>query len=338
MNSKRIFTRYLLFLCGALLASGFYLSARFNAAYPAALGPRFKPEIKKEHIKGIEENQPELVLIGDSVLYEGVDPILLSEQLGEKSYAITVPGSGTASWYLVMKNIILQADHRPKYIVILFRNTMLTVPQYRTTGRYFELLGDFASKNEPLVAELAFINQMSPLERILEQYIPLYTMRLRIRDKLYNLLRYTPAVVLAGCNRECTDEAMGSVFGSNVDPLALNQMMEDASRVLYAPEEMDFDRQVDRSFLPYMIQLAQKNIVTLVFVRTKILGTEPLALVDYSQALDAYLWEQDHVFLVNFSDDPRITEEFHVDGLHMNNHGRREFTRMLADELRSIIR
>jgi hypothetical protein len=338
MNSKSIFIRYLLFLCGALLASGFYLTNRFNATYPAPLGPQFKPDIKKEHVKGIEKKQPDLVLIGDSVLYEGVDPVLLSEQLGLNAYSITVPGSGTASWYLVIKNVVLESAHRPKYIVVLFRNTMLTVPQYRTTGRYFELLGDFASKNEPLLAELAFINQMSPLERILEQYIPLYNMRLKIRDRLYDLLRYTPAFMSMGCDRECVDEAMGSIFGRDVDPVALNLMMEDAATMLYASDEMHFEKQVDQSFLPYMIELAQKNNINLVFVRMKVLGTEPPALADYSKALDAYLMEQDHVFLVNFSDDPRITDEFHFDALHMNGYGRQEFTKLLADEFRSIIK
>jgi hypothetical protein len=336
MNSKNIFLHFLLFFSGALLVSGFLLPRYYNLPYPAPLGPQFEPDIKKEHLREMEESQPDLVLIGDSVLYEGIDPILLTDQLGLESYAITAPGSGTAAWYLLIKNIVIESAYRPKYIVIPFRNTMLTVPQYRTTGRYFELLDDFAGKNEPLVAQLAFINQMNPLARFAEQYIPIYSARLELRNDLDNFVRYTPASVL-GCSRDCTDEAVSSIFGREVDPMALNQMMEDAAKTLYAPEEMDFKGQVGTSFLPHMIQLAKKNQIDLIFVRTKIFGPEPLTLNQYAADLDAYLLENEHVHLLDYSKDPRILESDYVDSLHMNDFGQQKFTKILADDLSPII-
>ncbi|MBE0684218.1 MAG: hypothetical protein IH589_20120 [Anaerolineales bacterium] len=337
MKSKSVFTRYLLFLCGFLLAGGFYLPFHYNIPFPAPLAAEFEPGIKTETIKGINENRADLVLIGDSVLKEGVDDEELSSLLGVNSYAIPVPGSGTAAWYLVLKNVILKAEHRPKYVAIFFRNTMLTVPQYRTTGKYFPLLDDYATDDEPLLVELAFTSQMNPIEKFSKQYIPWYSARLEIREDLDNLLRYRPASLLIGCNRECTDNAVGSIFGREVDSAALNQMMEDAAETLYAPEEMNFQKQVDESFLPYMIQLAQENDINLIFVRTKILGLEPLELTDYAGSLDSYLLQQEHVFLVDFSRDPRITNEFQIDSLHMNEFGRREFTKILANELQSIL-
>lgn len=335
MNPRQTFLRFLTALGVVLLAFGILLPRRYNFTYPAKLGPVFDAHVKGEHIQGIEQSQPGFVLLGDSTLYEGVDPVLLAEGLGQPVYEMATPGSGTAAWYLQIKNIILESTYRPGYIVIFFRNTMLTAPQYRTTGRYFALLDDYATKNEALVSDLAFVNQMSPLERFAEQYIPLYTARVEIRDDLDNAIRYLPPRLL-GCDRDCTNEAVSSIFGREVDPVALNLVQEDASKTLYAQEELNFEAQVQTSLLPYMIELAQKNNIQLVFVRTRIFGPEP-EMSDYRNKLDSYLLQQDGVFLLDYWNDPRIIESYYVDSLHMNAVGKQEFTKILAKEINAII-
>lgn len=337
MDAKLLLRNFLIFLGAFLLASGMILPGYYNIPYPAPLGPQFEPGVKQEHVSAIDAEHPEFVLIGDSVLYEGVDPLLLSEESGAEVYSIPVPGSGTASWYLVLKNVILSASQRPKYVVILFRNTMLTVPQYRTTGRYFDLLDDYATRNEPLLAQLAFIDQMSPLEKFAAKYIPLYSARLEMREELDNLLRYKIPFALTGCDRACVDDAVEAMFGREVNPSALNQMMEDAALTLYAPQEMDFEKQAGGSFLPYMIDLAQANNITLVFVRTKINGSEPSELAGYNLALDSYLSGHDNVVLLDYSVDPRIVPDDYVDSLHMNATGREKFSKILAEDFREIL-
>jgi hypothetical protein len=336
MNTRQIFLRFLAALGVVLLASGILLPRRYNFTYPAALGPVFEPGVKGEHIQGIEKSKPDIVLIGDSVLYEGVDPVLFAEGLGMPVYEMATPGSGTAAWYLQMKNIVFESTHRPKYVFIFFRNTILTVPQYRTTGRYFALLDDYATKNETLVSNLAFVNQMSPLEQFAQRYIPLYTARVDIRDDMDNAIRYIPSSSILNCNRECTQEAVSSIFGREVDPVALNLVQEDASKTLFAQEELDFVNQLDTSLLPHMIELAQKNNVTLVFVRARVFGPEP-EMSAYRNALDAYLNGQDGVVLLDFWQDPRIIEAYYVDSLHMNALGKKEFTKILTEEFKAIL-
>lgn len=335
MNSRQNFLRFLTAFGVVLLASGILLPRRYNFNYPATLGPVFDARVKGEHLQGIQQSRPSFVLLGDSTLYEGVDPALFAEGLGMPVYEMATPGSGTAAWYLQIKNIILESSHRPKYVVVFFRNTMLTVPQYRTTGRYFALLDDYATKNEPLVSELAFVNPMNPVERFAEQYLPLYTARVEIRDDLDNAIRYLPPR-LFGCNRDCANEAVSSIFGREVDPVALNLAQEDAAKTLYAQEELDFQAQLETSLLPHMIALTQKNNVNLIFVRTRIFGPEP-EMSAYRNSLDAYLTGQDGVFLLDFWQDPRIIEEYYVDSLHMNALGKKEFTKILIEEFKAIL-
>lgn len=341
MKSKILSTHYLYFLIAVLLSGNIYIPLHYKTPYPQTPGPQFTPRIKDEHISAIEINQPELVLVGDSTLEEGVDQSLLTRQLGRETYKLAVPGSATAAWYLVMKNVIMESTRRPKHVVILFRDTMLTVPYFRTTGRYLELLDDYASKNEPLLVELAFTNQMNPAEKFLEQYLPLYGMRWEIRAGLDRRLRYTVPSLL-GCAKECADDAVQSIFGRELDMVALNQMMDDSVDSLYSPEEMEFDRHIDESFLPAMIDLAKENNITLIFVRTGTLNypnseSEPLALKNYIKSLNTYLSGHTNVYFLDFAHDTRIDSTFFVDSVHFNAHGKELFTPILASEMQVIL-
>ncbi len=212
MNSQPLSTRYIYFLAAIMLAGNLYIPLHYKTSYPKPLGPAFTPRVKDKHISAIDINQPQFVLIGDSTLEEAVDQPQITSDLGQETYKLAVPGSATAAWYLVMKNIVMASTHRPKYVVILFRETMLTVPYFRTTGRYLELLDDYATDNEPLLVELAFVNQMNPAEKFLEQYLPLYGMRWEIRAGLDRRLRYTIPSLMR-CPKECADDAVRSIFG-----------------------------------------------------------------------------------------------------------------------------
>lgn len=344
MNTRLVFSRYLWLLLGIILISSFYLPSRYGIPFPQTLDPQFSPQVKKEYIDAIAGKRPELVLIGDSVLYLGVDEKALSRQLGIKAYNFSVPGSGSAAWYLMVKNVVLgSSSHRPKYLVIVFRDAMLTVPSYRTTGRYFGLVDDFAGRREPLVTQLAYINPMSPLEQMAEKYFPLYNARLKIRNGLDQRIRYSAPSTLLNCSAECTDEAVNSIFGKErVDVIALNQAVEDAGQTLYAPAMMNFNGQVNRSFLPAMLELARENDLVLVFVRTKTLmfpiyTSEPFALRSYIQSLNSYVTQRGAYFL-DFAHDARIKDTYFSDYLHFNAEGREAFTQILANELKALLK
>lgn len=343
MNHKTLLTRYIYFTIILFLIINIYIPSYYGSEYPKTLGPKFTARINDEHLGRINKSKPELILVGDSTLGLGVNQLLLTERTAMETYSLAIPGSATAAWYLAMKNIIPKSAKQPKYVVVLFRDTMLTIPYYRTTGRYLELLDDYASKNEPLLIELAFINQMSPLEKFSEQYIPLYGLRWEIRNTLDNQLRYVSPSALAGCERECADDAVKSIFGREINVSALSQAMDDAGGTLYTPEEMDFDSHVDESFLSPMLELAQKNNTTLIFVRLKTLryhsiNDQPMALRNYISSLDTYLSTYSNVYYLDFAADERIIDSYFADGIHLNETGRDAFTLILADELRNILK
>lgn len=331
-------------LAAALLVTSFVLPARYGLPYPQQLGPTFDPVVKQEYIKEISAGKPEVVVIGDSVVVFGIDQNTLAKELGVNVYAMGMPGSTSAAWYLMLKNIIVEADVTPRYVILPFRDTILTLPTYRTTGYYFEIIDNFARPREPLVTELAYVNAMSPAEKFAEQYLPLYSARWKMRDGLDSRLRYS-APAAFDCAIPCVNDALDLLFGKQqgVDVTALNNAVDDSQAILYTADAFNFEKQIDKSFLPYMIQLAKDNNFTLVFVRTKTLvyptyDSEPSGLRSYSAALAEYLSKQDHTVFIDLGHDERLLPEYYLTTLHFNAKGKQLFTTILAQELKKFMK
>jgi hypothetical protein len=168
MEPRRVLPIYALMLLDLLVVTGSLLPAYYDMPYPNTLGPTFDPRLSKRKMNYISNHRVDIVLIGDSVLYTGVDQELLSTQLGMETYNIGERGTASAIWYLILKNVILKSAYKSRCVVIIFRGTMLTVLQFRTTGPYFSLLDNYSRGHEPLVTRLAFINHMNPLEKLAE--------------------------------------------------------------------------------------------------------------------------------------------------------------------------
>lgn len=338
----KAFTRYLLtfaVLAGLISA---VLPARFEAAYPKPPGPQFDSKIKLTYQKAIDASHPPIVLLGDSTLELGVDAPGLSAALGQEVYKIGMPGSASAVWYLALKNNIIQASFKPRHIVLFFRDNLLTMPGDRVTGRYFTLVDELADHSEPLVTELAYVNQMNPLDQFADRFLPVYGYRLIIKDNLERRLRHTLPGLLAGCQSDCAENAIATIFAADqLNPEISNAAVEDAERNLRGSGDMDFNRQVSASFLPEIIRLCRENGIQLTLVRTRTLlhptpQTEPAALKQYITDLSTYLQAQDVNYL-DFAHDERLGREYFIDAVHLSETGRAVFTRILGEALLPIL-
>ncbi len=116
-------------------------------------------------------------------------------------------------------------------------------------------------------------------------------------------------------------------------------MFEEAK--LFTPKAMDFNYQVNRSFLPEMIRLAQENNIQLIFVHARTLTypsaeAEPKGMSEYKRDLAAYLKAND-IPLLDFSYDPRLPPEYFEDPLHMNATGQAAFSQILAEAFLDLV-
>jgi len=339
---NKSFLRYIIALIVVLAALSFYIPARYDVRYPRNIGPLFDPFYKRISLRTIAVDQPQIVVLGDSVFMRGVDLDELSIGVGKTVYGIGVAGSASALWYVAIKNNIVPSPYKPQALMIVFRDTMLTTPGYRVNGSYFKQLDEYATPNDRLLIERAYVNLMNPLEKISERYLPLYGSRLSLRETLDYYIRYSGNKIIFGCDTRCTDQAMGTVYGAaNMEQNILGDAIGTAESYLYTPEALDFNRQLNRSFLPEIVRMCNENGIQLILVRTKTMrypdeASEPLALKTYMQNMSAYL-EANGVILLDFGTDERIKTEYFFDPLHLNQQGRVVFTEMIVDSLKNIL-
>ena len=89
----------------------------------------------QEEVARIEAVRPDILLIGNSYLAAAVEPDGLSRKTGRRCMILKRPGSASACWYLMLKNVLLPARHVPQAVVIYFRDNELTLPAFHTGGR-----------------------------------------------------------------------------------------------------------------------------------------------------------------------------------------------------------
>lgn len=335
----RLASRFAVMLI-VLLGSSMLLPAAFHGPYPHPPGPVFDAQVSRLYLHEIEQKRPRIVLLGDSMLTKGVDVDAFQKFIRVRTYKLDIPGASSALWYLVLKSNIVPAQPAPRTVVILFRDTMLTAPSFRTSGPYLGMIDKFAAPDDTLLLERAYLSQIGPMQAAVERYFPPYTYRAAIRDRLDAGLRHVlPA--LQGCDPACADAAMSDVLG-DVEPARFARSVRQAEQVLYTPDALDFAARVDASFLPAIIELSKGSGIRLVFVRapTNVFpdpASEPEGLKTYFAALAAYLAQQD-IPLLDLSRVEGIGPGQFVDPHHMTLEGKAIFSRVLAEALKSLIK
>jgi hypothetical protein len=337
----RKLTFALFFFSIFVLISWFALPALFNVPYPRPLGPKLTPAVRTNFQDDIVAKRAEVVLLGDSELDLSVDEHALSSLINKRVYKIGFHGSGSALWYLLVKNNIVNASYKPEYLVIFFRASLLTTPDYRVSGDYFSNIDDYSGLNDGTLIQLAYVNQMTWLDRLAEQYVPLYSLRLSLRDWIEKIFTYDISGKLMGDDQSAVDQAMNDAIinATQVNP---DEAISASASVLYTPRNLDFDKQLNRSFLPEIVRLCEQNGIKLIFVRERTLQyptpiSEPKGVAAYLNSLTEYL-DTNNIPLIDTAYDVRLNPSLFVDYIHMNKTGRTFFTRLLGGELNHIIK
>ncbi len=337
----RKFVVFLLFFFSLTLLSGEILPARYQTHYPRELGPEFNPQVRQDWREKLETQKAEIVLMGDSVLREGIDPSQFKALTGEEPLHVAIPGSSSALWYAIIKNNIAISAHQPRYLFLFFRDTMLTTPDYRVTGKYFTMLDEFASPADTLIVQYAYINSMNWAEKLLERYVPLYGNRTDLRNSVEYRLKYTLPFRLLRCGEVCVDRAMEDVFADNkMASILKERAVSEGEDYLYENKNLDFNNQVSRSFLPEMIRLLQEKKVQLVLVQVKTTrfraASRPIFLNNYLADLQQYATAHNVLYL-SFADDERLKDAYFVDQIHLSDEGQKVFTTLFSEAIRPII-
>lgn len=315
----------------------FVVIAANALAGPNRVAVQRDPRIQLRHRERIESLRPDVVLLGNSILREGIDEELLSRRTGRRCLEVARGGAASAWWYLALKNQVTAASHRVPWVVVVFRDHYLTEPAYRVDGRYRKAIDAMAGADEPLLDRLAYRGGIDPATWLLARSLPLYQRRGELREAVEGAIKDALVGRALGLARGGTDAAIGRVFATEaLDPERLGAAQAEAEAVT-GDDAYDFAARVSRSFLPAMLDLAEQGGTRLVFVRARRRSdadgaAEPPELTRYVAALDAWLAARG-VPLLDFSRDPRLVAAHYADGDHLGPDGRALFTEMLAEAL-----
>lgn len=331
------FLRFLVILIAALALVNAAIVTAGRASFPAQAGPRFDAQVDMTHRDGVDASQPQIVLLGDSMVEENVDVDALSAALGQTVYRVSYPGASSALWYLSIKNNIAAAAHPPQTLIILFRDSVLTTPTYRVGGKFDSAIDTLAGTDETVLLQRAYLNRMNPLERFARQYLPLYVIGPRVQTAIEDPVRIQPARALLGCGNRCVDKAHLAIFNfRTIAPPAANDPIAKEESILYDARALDFSAQVDESFLPEIVRLCRERGIQLIFVRGK-----TISFVDLPKprGLDAYMLELQTYLTTNgasFADlerDARLGASDYIDRFHVQPEARGAYTQLLAEAL-----
>jgi len=337
----RSFLQFLAFFLLLVFIGSLAVLAQYQTEYPKTVGPALNNLVRSIHQEKITDQQPSVVLMGDSTLKLSVDFERLAASLGTETYGIPIPGSSSALWYLITKNNIAESDYKPDFLVIFFRESMLTTANYRVDGRYFPTINEFASPEDELLIQYSYLYQSGMLGRIAERYLPLYGDREKVHSSINYRINHTLPLLAFNCDAACVTEALHNVFVAELNAAALNLEQDMVEGYLWRAENLLFRRQLERSYLDEMVRITRENDIQLVLVEVKTLvrphsSNTMLMRRMYFQALQEYA-QQNQVEIIRFGDDPRILPSYYFDNFHMHEFAKPIFTDILAEELKPLI-
>jgi hypothetical protein len=300
-------------------------------------GPRERRPFDAGPLKEMARQQPGFVVIGDSMAGSRIEPALLSHLTGQTVFPLFLAGSGSAWWYLALKNWVIGGHAHPKCTFIFFRDTNLTDPFFRVEGQYRWSLDQVARDREDEVNAVFGKRAGGPLYSIRSAVDRAYEVS-PARDWIEPAVNDAPGRVMFAYRR--TREIFMTQLNERFGLTHLRQM--DAADLQASEDrEADFDRFVDDSFLPLMLRDAANANVPLCFVRVQRRpegGRPPVqtsAMRRYIAKLRAYI-EAHGARFHDDTGDPQLTLDMYEDGDHLSRDGRVRYTQLFFDRMRPL--
>jgi hypothetical protein len=319
------------------------LNARYGAhappSYlPALEGPRVRVPFDRDPIQQLEEIDPGIVVIGDSMAGTRIDHGRLAELSGMRVAPLLQAGSGPAWWYLAIKNWVIPSGTRPRVIFIFFRDTNLTDILFRMDEGFRWNVDRVAVEREDELNSLIASRRGALWARAGTSVEELYGAdgaRLWVEPALSNWV----GRVMIPSRRQRT--AFVAAMNGRFDFMHVRPMQA-ADFEATVDREADFPGLVDRSVLPLMLRDARRAGLRLCFVRVQRRpeGNQPPpqspALRRYIDQLRQYIEAQGGLWRDD-TGDPAITLDMYEDGDHLAERSRTRYTEIFHDRIRPFL-
>jgi hypothetical protein len=303
---------------------------------PALEGPRERIPFDPVPIGELAAMNPGYVVIGDSMAGSRIEPKLLTQLTGERIAPLLHPGTGSAWWYLALKNWVIAANIHPRCTFIFFRDTNLTNALFRLDDQFRWAVDRVAHDREDEV-NAVIASRRGGLFQVRAAVERTYGAS-EARRWLEPAVTEWPARVLLPYRRP-----RAAFMEQLNDRLGLAHLRPTDAADMQAVEDRDadFDRFANKSFLPLMLRDARQAGLPLCFVRVQrrpVGGRPPAqsrALTQYVASLKRYI-EANGALFHDDTGDPELSIDLYEDGDHLSRAGRRRYTEIFYNRLRAI--
>lgn len=307
---------------------------------PALEASRERIAFRPGPIEDLKRLKPAYVFIGDSMLGTRIDPGYLAGLIGQDVALLARAGTGPAYWYLSFKNYLIASGERPKVVFFFFRDLNMTDPLFRLTGPFRWSLDEVAQAEEPALNDVIAARMRGPWFRIHNG-----------ANALYNIDRanaWAERQLYDWPTRLWTDDEPGRrkwLDDLNFGIMGLDRLRPMAAADLQAAEdrEADFDRNMPRSVLPLIVDLAKQHGMKVCFVRVqrRPVDNKPPPQSERTQAymreFKAYA-EREGMYFHDDTGDPMQTLAMYEDGDHIARQHRQRYTRQFRVNLNRLFR
>ena len=297
-------------------------------------------EFDPKPIARLGHKQPEVVMIGDSVLGGAIDPVLFARETGLREVELLWNGgAASAAWYLLLKNYVVASGIHPRLVCIFFRERMLTDASFRTTPTYRHFLESISRDKEPVYRAIVQgdTEEQTVLRRVVDWLYPLDDRRHVQAERISRLaFRVAAGSSRIGPLRRRVNETF------DVARLRDEIMNESAEISGETPEE--FDPNPKRNFLPHIVATAKEAGIPLCFVREKRYplpdGTTPQTEDIQRYTAGLRLWvEAQGCFFVDLTNNPKPDQTMYTKpgDDHIRKGAKAESTKIYAEKLRPLL-
>ena len=303
---------------------------------PAFPGHRSGP-FHTARIPELQRMNPGAVVIGDSMAGTRIDERVLSQLSGVPVAPLLQAGSGSAFWYLALKNWVVASGIKPRVVFIFFRDTNLTDVMFRLDDQYRWSLDMVAGDREPELNDVVQSALDGPFHAVHQAAERAYRVD-AARRALEPAVARGPASWVAR-----TADGQARLLESANQRFGLDHLRVMEAADMAADAGTDFAAAVNSSVLPLMLREAQRGGFKLCLVRVQrrpVGGRPPAqspALVQYVRDLRAYVQARGAI-LHDDTGDPAITLDMYEDGDHIARHARAAYTRLFYERLRVLFR
>ncbi len=281
---------------GLVAALGAAVASVFTAHGLAGIVDLPKPPFDSTHLRQIENQRPDFVLIGNSMVNSRIQLRRLNREIAPRSaYLLWRGASFSGGWYLQLKNSVVASKAKPRRVIFFFRDARLTDPLNRIDGRYAPIILSESTESEETfhrVVASARQGWRGVAAAKLRRFLPLLRLHLLTLRPLEWIGLTTSKWTGGPTSAKDRMHAINSLFQFE------KARAETGRRPIAGPlDPVDFDVALDRSFLPELLRLGRESGIELFFLQV---GTNPhkgpagertAALEAYRRKLEAYLHE-----------------------------------------------